>query len=91
MPARPAPAKRLAAKDIVHEVGDDPAYLAVVDLATYAKDLPDWDYCSLTAKIAKDMSAGKVVAWGCPDGPVRVRLTTRKPTRRQMRSTSRRS
>ena len=77
--AKRAPrAKALGAKDLRHDVGDDPAYIAIVDLDTYAKDLPDWDYYSLTAKIAKDMSAGRIVAWGCPDGPLRVRLTTKK-------------
>src|SRR5262249_36245283 len=35
-----------------------------------------WDYPSLTTKIANDMSAGRIVAWGCPEGPLRVRLTT---------------
>jgi len=70
-------AKVLGAKDLVHDVGDDAAYLAIVDLGSYAKDLPDWDYFSLTKKIAADMSAGRIVAWGCPEGPLTVRLTTK--------------
>jgi hypothetical protein len=69
--------KSLGARDLIHEVGDDAAYLAIVDVERYAKDLPDWNYDSLTKKIIKDMSDGRIVAWGCPDGPVRVRLTTR--------------
>ncbi len=67
--------KALGAKDLVEDVGDDPAYLAIVDLDSYPKDLPDWDYYSLTKKIAHEMSAGRIVAWGCPDGPLTVRLT----------------
>ncbi|MDP3504921.1 MAG: hypothetical protein Q8S33_31580 [Myxococcales bacterium] len=67
-------------KEVTHEVGDDAAYLAIIDLNSYSKDLPEWDYGSLTKKLAADMSAGRVLAWGCPDGPVAVRLSRAAPS-----------
>lgn len=67
-------------KELTHEVGDDAAYLAIIDLGSYSKDLPDWDYATLTKKLATDMSAGRVLAWGCPDGPVQVRLLRSAPS-----------
>ncbi|MBL8938867.1 MAG: hypothetical protein JNM69_30175 [Archangium sp.] len=68
-------------KDLTHEVGDDAAYLAIIDLGSYAKDLPDWDYPQLTKKLAADMSAGRVVAWGCCEGPMQVRLSRAAPSK----------
>jgi hypothetical protein len=67
-------------KDVTHEVGDDAAFLAIIDVSSYSKDLPEWDYASLTKKLAADMSAGRVIAWGCPDGPVAVRLSRGAPS-----------
>lgn len=67
----------LATDDLCHELGNDPAYLAIVDIDRYAKDFPDWDYASLTAKLVADMNAGVVVAWGTPEDNLRVRLTRR--------------
>jgi hypothetical protein len=72
---------RALEQDLTHEVGDDAAYLAIIDLGSYAKDLPDWDYTTLTKKLAADMSAGRVFAWGCCDGPVQVRLSRSAPSK----------
>jgi hypothetical protein len=57
-------------RDLTPEVGDDAAYLATIDLSSSSKDLPEWDFRSLTKMLAADMSAGRVLAWGCPEGPV---------------------
>lgn len=72
---------RALEKDLTHEVGDDAAYLAIIDLGSYEKDLPDWDYRKLTKKLAADVSAGRVFAWGCCEGPVQVRLSRSAPSK----------
>jgi hypothetical protein len=61
--------------DITVEFCDDPGYFALLDVATYAKDLPDWDYSSLTRMIASQMQQRRIVAWGCPEMLLRVRFT----------------
>jgi hypothetical protein len=51
--------------------------MALVDVRSYAKDLPRWNYDSLTTKIVGEMNAGHIVAWGCPGMTVQVRITRR--------------
>jgi hypothetical protein len=65
----------LADGDVTIELRDDPAYFALLDLGTYAKDLPDWDYASLTRRVAGQMRQARIVAWGCPEVLLRVRFT----------------
>src|SRR5262245_2305918 len=72
--------KPLGPRDVAGVVSDDAAYMALIDIGSYEKDLPDWDYGSLTRKIARARNAGQLVAWGCPEQSVRVRLTTRPLT-----------
>lgn len=62
--------------NLVHSLFNDPAYLAIVDVARYEKDFPDWDYDSLSQKLVGAMNRGEVVAWGTPESDLRIRLTT---------------
>jgi len=66
----------LTSTELRHELGNDPAYLAIIDLERYAKNLPDWDYGTLTAKLVADMNEARVIAWGTPEANLRIRLTT---------------
>jgi hypothetical protein len=62
-------------RDITHRIGNDPAYLAIIDTARYSADMPDWDYDTLTEKVTAAMNRGKLVAWGTPEDDLLVRLT----------------
>ena len=42
--------------DVVHEIGNDPAFLAIVDIARYAKDLADWPQSSIQDRDARTSS-----------------------------------
>ena len=61
-------------------VSNDPAYMAVLDVTTYDKDLPEWNYRTLTERITGEMNAGHIVAWGCPENSSRVRVVRRPLT-----------
>jgi len=63
--------------DVVHSIGNDPAFLTVLDVELYSTDLPDWDYGTLTAKVVTAMTDGAAVAWGTPEGDLSIRLTMR--------------
>jgi hypothetical protein len=71
----PKPIPSLVDGDVTVELYDDPAYFALLDVASYAKDLPDWHYSTLTRMIAAQMSQGRIVAWGCPEITLCVRFT----------------
>jgi len=58
----------------------DPAYMAVLDIATYDKDMADWDYHRLTAKIASQMEQERIFAWGCPECDLQIRITANPPS-----------
>jgi hypothetical protein len=58
----------------------DPAYMAVLDIATYDKDMADWDYERLTTKIASQMEQERIFAWGCPEGDLQIRITANLPS-----------
>jgi len=62
--------------DLSHRLGNDPAYLAIVDVNRYAKDLPDWNFDTLTAKLVAAMNDGAVFAWGTPEALLTIRVTT---------------
>ena len=64
---------------MLFEHTSDPAYMAIVDVATYDKDMADWDYSRLTAKIACQMEQERIFAWGCPEYPLQVHITTHTP------------
>jgi len=61
--------------DLSHRLGNDPAYLAIIDIARYPKDLPDWNFTTLTAKLVGAMNDGAAIAWGTPQDSLTVRLT----------------
>jgi len=44
--------------DVVHSIGNDPAFLTVLDVELYSKNLPDWDYGTLTAKVVTALTDG---------------------------------
>lgn len=62
--------------DLSHRLGNDPAYLAIVDVNRYAKDLPDWNFDTLTVKLVAAMNDGAAFAWGTPEALLTVRVTT---------------
>jgi len=62
--------------DLSHRIGNDPAYLAIVDVDRYAKDLPDWTFDTLTAKLVAAANEGAAFAWGTPEALLTVRVTT---------------
>jgi hypothetical protein len=61
------------------------AYIALLDLRSYEKDLPDWDYNSITRKILHQMEQERIFAWGCPEDGFQIRLTRRSPQRGNFR------
>lgn len=79
MARRPAVIPELKAKGLTFALTSEPAYLALIDVDRYEKDLPDWDYRSLTKKIVADMNAARVVAWGCPAAALTIHVKTKAP------------
>jgi len=45
------PVQPLTDDDVTLVIGDDPAYLAVIDVGSYETDLAEWDYDTLTTKL----------------------------------------
>lgn len=70
---------RLDKSDLVFEHSADPAFMAVLDMATYESFLPGWDWPSLTLKVASQMSQERIFAWGCPEFTLNVRITMTSP------------
>lgn len=70
----------LGANDLRLFVAGDPAWMAIIDVARYRTDLPDWDYHSLTAKVLDAMRAAQLVVWGYPQNGVLVRITGSRPS-----------
>lgn len=73
-------------QDLVVRVCDDPAYFALLDPDAYDVDMPRWDLDTLSARIVEEMRAGRIVAWGCPEATLQVRVTTRPLTAEQLGS-----
>lgn len=72
----------LGSKGLVFEVDGEMPYLAILDVASYTNDLPDWEFDTITKKITAEMNAGHIVAWGCPEVGLSIRITDqplRKP------------
>ena len=70
-------------------VCDDPAFLALLDLGTYAPSLPDWDFAGITSKMVTAMNARQLMAWGNPEVPLNVNVTDKQPkTRARVHATA---
>lgn len=67
----------LGRDDLVIALFDDPGFMGLFDVGSYAKDLPDWDLGTLAARVCDEMAAGHAVAWGHPEAKLTVRVTTR--------------
>ena len=70
----------LGKSDMVFSHSPNPAYMAVLDIPTYDAFLPDWDWHSLTARVARQMSQERIFAWGCPEYDLQVRITATAPS-----------
>lgn len=55
---------RLNKSDLVFEHSTDPAFMAVLDMATYESFLSGWDWPSLTLKVASQMAQQRNFACG---------------------------
>jgi hypothetical protein len=62
-------------QDLVFEYSPDPAYLAVVDLDSYAFFVRDGlEYREMLSHLNDQMIQRRCVAWGCPQANLRVRV-----------------
>ena len=69
---------------VIHHVAE--AYMALLDLRAYDKDLPDWNYTSITRKILREARKERIFAWGCPEHGFQIRITRQTPKPRNFRS-----
>jgi hypothetical protein len=62
-------------REVVFSHSPDPAYLAVVDAASYQFfAAPDLDYDGMLAHLGKHMAMRTCVAWGCPEKKLTIRF-----------------
>src|SRR5262249_32377859 len=70
---------RLDKSDLVFDHSHYPAFMGILDMATYESFFPGWDWPSLTLKVAQQMSVERIFAWGCPEFDLQIRITMTPP------------